>query len=394
MFKVTGRVYVEETDEGLPDLHVKAVDKDLFFDDVLGTAITDKDGHYEIIYEKKDFSEFFEQSPDVYIVVRNLEDGVILFTSVDSVLCNADAEETIDVPIPQGDIDDIPYGPERGTVNFSITASSALPAEITVFFTEHLQIRRQHRFTVQSKKDISIELPTGEYTMQLLADGFDTVRGLVHVRRKQAFSFNAKLKSRVIHTLSFEERLKKYDFDVSQTDISDLNVPANTTISLNYQNDDEKLGFQMLQAKTVSQLKRWLGNDNKYIGHDRAVFGRLPEKKYLAKFDDPKTDLTTLETDELEALSALAHEFVHGNSDAVLKKYEGVVNRAMATRLQGGFSQVPIYFYTQVTINAGATLEVGNGSSIFACDKLRIHTTGTLKPVGSVSIEIGTYEEF
>ncbi|HET9226110.1 MAG TPA: hypothetical protein VFR31_05555, partial [Thermoanaerobaculia bacterium] len=83
MLKVNGRVYVKETGAGLPGLHVKAVDKDLFFDDVVGTAVTGTDGRYEITYERKDFSELFERAPDLYLVVRDAQNRRILHTSED-----------------------------------------------------------------------------------------------------------------------------------------------------------------------------------------------------------------------------------------------------------------------------------------------------------------------
>ena len=56
--------------------------------------------------------------------------------------------------------------------------------------------------------------------------------------------------------------------------------------------------------------------------------------------------------------------------------------------------RISIFFFNIVTIGPGATLEVGNGSAVFTCDELHVHKTGTLKPVGSVKIEIGTYKEF
>lgn len=33
VFKIRGKIIEEETEKGIPDLTVKAVDKDLFFDD-------------------------------------------------------------------------------------------------------------------------------------------------------------------------------------------------------------------------------------------------------------------------------------------------------------------------------------------------------------------------
>ncbi|HEX7317490.1 MAG TPA: hypothetical protein VF297_26555 [Pyrinomonadaceae bacterium] len=68
-FRITGTVKVAETGVGLPGLFVKAYDKDILFDDLLGSAVTGEGGAFEIISELKDFRDFFEQKPDIYLKV-------------------------------------------------------------------------------------------------------------------------------------------------------------------------------------------------------------------------------------------------------------------------------------------------------------------------------------
>src|SRR3954469_16365136 len=101
MLKVTGRVSIQESGEGIPGLHVKAVDKDLIFDDVLGTAVTDANGDYEITYERRDFAELFEKAPDLYIIVRDPSNKRILSSSEDQVRCNVGAHAQVNISIPQ-----------------------------------------------------------------------------------------------------------------------------------------------------------------------------------------------------------------------------------------------------------------------------------------------------
>jgi hypothetical protein len=48
---------------------VKSYDKDLLFDDLLGSAITDTQGNFDIICELSDFRDFFEKRPDIYFKV-------------------------------------------------------------------------------------------------------------------------------------------------------------------------------------------------------------------------------------------------------------------------------------------------------------------------------------
>jgi hypothetical protein len=395
MLKITGRVSVQETGEGLSGLHVKGVDKDLLFDDVLGTAVTDSDGRFEITYEKKDFAELFETAPDLYVVVRDAQNQRTLYSSEDSVRCNASAEEIVNIAIPRSVFDEAsglarpPYGPKRGTVKIRFDAVS--PPEVKLLFTEHRSENRKQHVVTGKGKEVSVELPSGEYTMQILVRGFETIRGLATVDPKKPFAVDAVLKPRKKQTRTFEERLTKYGIDASKTEIGELNVPAETTRALNHETDPDKRGFKMLHADTIADVKGWLGSDDAKFGHDRPVFGPLPEAKQLSRLRDAGVDLRQLDPDEVKAVTAIAREYVEGNSKAVAL-YEPVLNQALKASLDA--SRIPLYYYRIVTIAAGATLEIGNGSAIFACDELRIHKTGKLKPVKSVSIEIGTYTEF
>lgn len=101
IFKIYGYVLQKETWLGIPNLTIKAIDKDLFFDDLLGTAITDQNGYFEIIYDRKDFKElFFDRRPDIYLVIKNKKRQII-FTSQDSIVYNADTTEEFTILLPK-----------------------------------------------------------------------------------------------------------------------------------------------------------------------------------------------------------------------------------------------------------------------------------------------------
>jgi hypothetical protein len=278
---------------------------------------------------------------------------------------------------------------ERGTVKIRFAGPVELPDEVQLFFTEHSPKREQHRIKTKPGKGVAtVSLPPGEYTMQILARGYETIRGLVKVNAESPSSVDAVLKPRKKRVRTFEERLAKYGIDAKKMEIGELRVPARTTRVLNYQTDREKRGFVMLRANTIAQVKQWVGSDDTRFGHKRPVFGRLPARKLIARADEVGHDIHKLNAVEREAIAAIAREYVQGNSSAVTQ-YESVLNKFIIE-----MCEIPLYVYTVVTIEAGATLEVGNGSAVFACDELRIHKTGTLKPVKSVTIEIGTYTEF
>lgn len=68
-FKIKGVVKEKETGFPLSGLFVKSYDKDLLFDDLLGSAVTDTQGKFDIICELSDFRDFFEKRPDIYFKV-------------------------------------------------------------------------------------------------------------------------------------------------------------------------------------------------------------------------------------------------------------------------------------------------------------------------------------
>jgi hypothetical protein len=98
-FRIFGKVVEKESGLGLSGLMIKAIDKDLLFDDLLGTAITDDQGAFSILYEGKDFQElFFDQKPDIYLTIKNSA-GNLIYSSVDKVRYNADTTEEFNIKI-------------------------------------------------------------------------------------------------------------------------------------------------------------------------------------------------------------------------------------------------------------------------------------------------------
>lgn len=99
-FKIVGTVVEKESGRRLPNLMVKAIDKDLIFDDLLGTVITDSAGQFEIRYDKEDFQElFFDQKPDIYLKIKTPA-GKEIFSTEDKVRYQGDQTEEFFVEIP------------------------------------------------------------------------------------------------------------------------------------------------------------------------------------------------------------------------------------------------------------------------------------------------------
>ena len=100
-FQVQGRVYEAENGSGLANLWVKAFDRDLMEDDVLGETSTDSKGYFEIQYSKQDFNAWVESNPDLYIVVKTPDRSRVLYTNKKNYRRDASDRETFEVAIPE-----------------------------------------------------------------------------------------------------------------------------------------------------------------------------------------------------------------------------------------------------------------------------------------------------
>src|SRR5215210_1317171 len=111
-FRISGRVIEKESGRELPGLFVRAYDKDLLFDDLVGAATTDERGHFLIAYSESDFRELFERRPDLYFVVSTGQGAPPIHSTVDHVRWNAGKDEHIEILIPEHKLPPGGAGPE------------------------------------------------------------------------------------------------------------------------------------------------------------------------------------------------------------------------------------------------------------------------------------------
>lgn len=99
-FRLDVLVVADETEMRLPGLFVKAYDKDLLFDDLLGGAITDLEGRAQIYCDEGDFREFFDRRPDVYFKVYTADRSRVLYQTRDAVRWDVRRDESFTIRVP------------------------------------------------------------------------------------------------------------------------------------------------------------------------------------------------------------------------------------------------------------------------------------------------------
>jgi hypothetical protein len=100
IFRVHGTIEEEETGRPLADLIVRAFDRDLIFDDIVGFATTDADGRFEIRFNRQAFRDVRESQPDLYLRVYDRSGIREIHQTTDAIRWNASRSERYRLRIP------------------------------------------------------------------------------------------------------------------------------------------------------------------------------------------------------------------------------------------------------------------------------------------------------
>lgn len=99
-FRIFGLVTESETARPLPNLVVRAFDRDLIFDDKIGYTNTNDDGQFEIRFERKRFRDLFESRPDLYLRIYDRTGVHLIHETTDAIRWNASRNEEYRIQIP------------------------------------------------------------------------------------------------------------------------------------------------------------------------------------------------------------------------------------------------------------------------------------------------------
>jgi hypothetical protein len=99
-FSIDGTVTERPSGAPLPGLFVKAFDKDLLFDDLLGSDVSNARGRFRIVTELRDFTDILDKRPDLYFRVYRSDRRTLVHTTERAVRWSAGPFSDVAIQIP------------------------------------------------------------------------------------------------------------------------------------------------------------------------------------------------------------------------------------------------------------------------------------------------------
>ncbi len=264
---------------------------------------------------------------------------------------------------------------ERGKLLLDVHDENGNPVKhpIHVLLSQNISaLGNQYRITTKGgDDDVGGEFPPGSYTAQVFVHGYDVARDAITLTSDHTTRKTIRLEPRsTFHKPSLEERLAVYGLKADQ--LQSLEIRSDRRVVLDYRTYPISEHFTLLHPKSINDVKRWVGAPDAAFAPGQARFSPLAEANNAQK------------------LAMAGREFVYGNSQAV-GQYTSALNEEFDRR--AGLILIAIFLFREVTIYDGATLEIGNGSSVFFADQLTVYPTGTLLVSGDVRSDIGLYQQ-
>jgi hypothetical protein len=104
VFLLYGTIREEESRKPLPNLLVRAFDRDLVLDDSLGETTTDGNGSFRLQFTRRAFRDVREEWPDVYLRVFDRHSGRQIYHTRDLVRWNVRVDQHYDITICRSEL--------------------------------------------------------------------------------------------------------------------------------------------------------------------------------------------------------------------------------------------------------------------------------------------------
>ncbi len=97
-FRIFGKIREAESGKGMPDLMVEVHDADLFTDELLATAKTDRDGSFSVDYPPPLLPTRYREKPDIFLNIK-LPEGKLIASTRNDLSTDAQTDTEINVDI-------------------------------------------------------------------------------------------------------------------------------------------------------------------------------------------------------------------------------------------------------------------------------------------------------
>jgi hypothetical protein len=189
-------------------------------------------------------------------------------------------------------------------------------------------------------------------------------------------------KEAIMAQIPIATRLQSFRLNAETIKPADLNISPNQHVVLDTGNTTFKNSLTYLTPQTIDDVKNWLGNPNSAFVRTPTApqTGTTPIAAPLTRVRDPSVLPPVIihpgmehSAKEVEQLHALASTFVFGHSENVSAAQLPALNSWIA----GLKIKLPIYVFNNITVAAGAVLDV-RVNALFA-NYITVEYTGRIK---------------
>jgi len=275
------------------------------------------------------------------------------------------------------------YPRDRSGILTIILADESDTLTADALISEHRPAEsRQHIIEIKRGSPSALELPAGGYTVVVRAAGFKPHRAYVEVPARESIAVSACLQEPAEKSPSIEQVLRKFGVKVTDFEEKELKVPEDTSLTLDGRESSHAGNMKKLKITSADHAKAVFGYPDEYWPGEQPCFGPIDARPSDVRA--PRPDMNIM----LDTRFAM-REYLYGNSKSV-HHWKDELDHFFANDAL----IYAIYYWTTVTVDKGAVLNVGAAGLI--CGTLRVHRQGKVRVVGQgpTTFDVMRYEQF